>query len=115
VLRHYLSASGTNSNLVNNGPTLVTHIVAGNSTASTAWLKLYAKKTAPTCGTDAPVATFMLPPTPAGGSGQPLVVAGGAIQFPVGVGFCITGAIADGDTTSVSTGIAVNFGISGYL
>lgn len=41
VLKHFLSVgSSTNSTLVHGGPTLVTHIVAGNNTAVLYWLKL---------------------------------------------------------------------------
>lgn len=116
VLKHFLSVgSTTNSTLVHGGPTLVTHIHAGNTTATVYFLKLFAKATAPTCGTDVPVATFPIPPTPASGTAPPLVVAGGALQFPLGVGFCITSGIADNDTGAAAAGIAVNFGLAGYL
>jgi hypothetical protein len=82
-----------------------------NSTATAAWFKLYDKATAPTCGTDVPKWTLAIPAntTP---QGVPLPTNAG-IQFANGIGFCVTGAFADNDTTAAPAGIIVNLGISG--
>lgn len=100
----YLSAATTNSTLIyGNGATL-SWIVVGNTTATTYYLKLYNESTAPACGTDTP---FMRIPIPAGLDSIPIDGA----QFPIGIGFCLTGALADADTTPAATGVALNFGV----
>jgi len=49
--KKYLSAATTNSNLVRAGKTAVAAIVPVNTNATTYYLKLYDKATAPVCGT----------------------------------------------------------------
>ncbi len=60
--KHYIGAVSTNSTLVAaapaNGQRSVYAINAFNSNATTYYLKLYNKATAPTCGTDVPVNVF---------------------------------------------------------
>lgn len=104
----FLSGASTNSNLVIAGNVLLKTAVAGNSTATAYFLKLYNKATAPTCGTDVPKWTIPLPAnqtTP--------IDAGSGLMFPLGLGFCLTAAIADNDTGSAAAGVAINFGVSG--
>ena len=113
--KKFLSAATTNSNLVmagaagtnvNAGVVLKT-LVASNSAATAYFLKLYNKATAPTCGTDMPVQTILLP------SGQTVPLDYGLGElYPLGLGFCITGAIGDADTTGAAAGIAINFSVS---
>lgn len=109
--KKYLSAASTNSTLVWTGKALVRSVVAINTTATIYYLKLYNKPTAPTCGTDIPDQTY---PVPASATGAGLVVSAPVgMLFGTGFGFCLTGAIADNDTSSAATGVAVNFGVSG--
>lgn len=102
--KHYVSAASTNSTLVQGKATLLTGIVTGNSNGAAYYLKLYDKATAPTCGTDAPVMTIVIPAN--GTTTTPL--APGAL-FSLGLGFCLTGAFADSDTTNAATGVSINF------
>jgi hypothetical protein len=107
---HFLSTVSTNSNLVMPGPLLLQWIVAGNTNASTIYyLKLYNKTTAPTCGTDTPALTIPIPPNNTGGGTLPIGIEGA--QFPLGLGFCLTGLIADNDNSPATTGVALNFGV----
>lgn len=101
----YLSAASLNPTLVFAAKGEVTDGVAVNSTSTIYYLKLYDKATAPTCGTDVPVATI-----PVLGTQSVRVPAS---LFVNGIGFCLTGAIANNDTTNAATGVAVNLSVSG--
>jgi hypothetical protein len=89
-----LSATGTNSNLIHAGQTLLKALLVVNTTSTEYYLKLYDKATAPTCGTDTPLWTVPIPST---STDQPPVVLGSSdgLMFPLGLGLCITGAIAE--------------------
>lgn len=107
--KKYLSAASTNATLVQTGRAVVYTLAAVNTTATIYYLKLYNKATAPTCGTDTPVMTI---PVPASTAGDGIVVAPTVgILFQLGLGFCLTGAIGDSDTTNAATGVAINFGV----
>ena len=107
----WLSTVSTNSELVNAGATRLTVIVPLNTTTTLYYLKLYDKATAPTCGTDTPVQTF---PVPFGGSnaggGIALPLPPGGLSFQNGLGFCLTGGIADNDAANAAAGVAINLG-----
>lgn len=97
-----ISAASTNSTLISTGAHNVYLAATGNTGAGVAFLKVYDKSTAPTCGTDTPKLTFIIPGNAAGaGSNIPL---GGDIGFSVtsGLGICITGVVTDADTTAVA-------------
>lgn len=104
-----LSATGLNSTVVWTGNAQLRTLLAVNTTSTVYYLKLYAKATAPTCGTDIPLFTLPLGPT-YGGVGVPSNV---GLSFPAGLGMCLTGGIADNDTTPAAAGVAINFGVSG--
>jgi hypothetical protein len=110
--KHYLSAASTNSTLVLNRPSLVKMINAVNTTATLYYLKLYNKATAPTCNTDVPVLTVPVPASATGGAPVQIPIPDGLL-FPLGVGFCLTGGIADNDNTSAATGVAINLAVTG--
>jgi hypothetical protein len=112
--RKYLSAATTNSTLVNAGPTLLKMLVSVNTTTTLYYLKLYNKATAPTCGTDTPLWTVPVPYGASNAGGGVAIPAPDGLQFPLGLGLCLTGGIADNDTTSAATGVAINLGITGY-
>lgn len=108
---HYLSAASNNATNVKPAPGALYNLIAVNTTATIYYLKLYDKATAPTCGTDIPVHTLPVPPTPASSSPAPLVLDSTVgINFNSGIGFCLTGGIADNDNTVAATGVAINFG-----
>jgi hypothetical protein len=104
----FLSAATNNSTLVRTGPVVLLQIVAVNTTATIEFLKFYDKTTAPTCGTDTPLWTVpLLISTVA-----PTIISPPAgIRFFNGLGFCLTGGIADNDNTNAATGVAINLGI----
>jgi hypothetical protein len=112
--RKYLSAATTNSTLVNAGPTLLKYLVTVNTTAALYYLKLYNKATAPTCGTDTPLWTVPVPYGASSAGGGAVMPIPDGLQFPLGLGLCLTGGIADNDTTSAATGVAINLGITAY-
>jgi hypothetical protein len=113
----YFSAASTNSTLVqaavssNKFVTLKTGI-ALNTTMTVYYLKLYDKATAPTCGTDTPVWTLPIPFATSNAVGGFVLPLADGLQFKLGLGFCITGAIADNDTSNAATGVVVNLGVS---
>lgn len=113
---HYITANSTNSTLVSGaGQNILKWVVASNPQATTtalAWLKLYDKATAPTCGTDVPVVTIMLPPNSATGAGN-TPIGFDDTRFTHGIGFCVTLNAADNDNTSVPAGIVINLGYLG--
>jgi hypothetical protein len=100
------TTSATPTNLVQGGAGELASVAIGNPLNSSAWLKLYDKATAPTCGTDVPVQTFLIA-TQATFS-FPLAV---PFKFLKGIGICFTGALSDTDTSTVATGIVVDFGV----
>lgn len=102
-----LSTASTNANLVVAGNVLLKSGYVGNTSAAAVFLKLYNKATQPVCDTDVPKWTI---PVAVGGN-APLPL-GDGLMFPLGLGICITGAIADNDTTVVAAGVAVNLGVT---
>lgn len=105
---HYFSGASTNSTLVRTGPVRLLAIAVVNSTTTIYYLKLYDKATAPTCNSDPvswtlPILVSTVAPT--------LVPLPAGLRFFSGLGFCLTGAIADNDNTNAATGVAINFGI----
>lgn len=102
----YLSAATTNSTLVQGTPGQIGSIIIGNQNATSFYLKLYDKATAPTCGTDTPVHSILIKTSDDFDIPFPF-----ALNFIRGIGFCITKNIANNDTTAAGTGITVNFGL----
>jgi hypothetical protein len=108
----YLSTASNNSTLIYGaGPARVKWILPVNTNAATIYyLKLYNKATAPVCGTDTPYMRIPLPQNNNGGGALPIGLDDAA--FPLGVGFCLTGGLADNDNTNAATGVVLNFGIA---
>jgi len=100
ALSSAIAANTTNATSVKATFGQVYAIDVSNNSANLAYLKLYDKASAPTCGTDTPVARFLVPATAAGGRIQVSISAG--LAFGTGIGYCLTGAIADNDTTAVA-------------
>lgn len=92
------SAATTNPVLVKGSAGTLFSISASNVGASAAYLKLYNKATAPTVGADVPVLTIPIP------SNSVVPISFGTLghRFATGIGFGITGAAADNDTTAVA-------------
>lgn len=99
----YLSTASNNQTLVATGGRALFDITVFNTNAATAYLKFYNKVTAPTCGTDTPIAVIPLV--------QNIPVNSTSIVgrlFNLGLGFCIVAGIADNDNTNATTGIVTN-------
>jgi len=71
-----------------------------NYSAATKYFKLYNKASAPTVGTDVPVATIPIPAT----SAVPLEWGPLGLRLGTGIAFALTGAMADSDTTALAAG-----------
>jgi hypothetical protein len=105
----WLSAASLNPTLVNAGTTYLTAILPINTTTTLYYLKLYDKATAPSCGTDTPKWTIPIPYGASNsGGGVSLPLPPGGLHFFLGLGWCLTGALADNDTTNAATGVAIN-------
>lgn len=108
-----ITTNSTNSTLVSGaGQNILKWVVASNPSATATvinYLKLYNKATAPTCGTDVPVMTIMLPPNSGTGAGL-TAISFDDVKFTLGLGFCVTLNAADNDNTSVAAGGVINVG-----
>jgi hypothetical protein len=86
--------------LVKAGVVRVSSIQLGNAAAATRFVKLYDKATAPTVGTDIPIATFFLPIGGALDIQFASGAAGGSLYFALGLGIAATQLVADADATA---------------
>lgn len=103
-----IMAATANPTLVKNAAGTVHTIVVANNSTTIAYLKLYNKATAPTCGTDTPVLRFQVPATAAGPF---MVTFDGGANFATGIGYCMVTGIADNSTTAVAaSAYLVNLG-----
>jgi hypothetical protein len=73
-------------------------VIIANTTAAVKYVKFYDKATAPTVGTNTPAATIAAP------ASTTLVLTPVDFPFRSGIGFGITGAFGDSDTTAVAAG-----------
>ena len=101
-----LSAASTNATNIKASAGTLCKMVAVNTAATIYYLKLYNTAGAPTCNSDTVVGTFPVPPSN-GGIAIPLGPFGEA--YSTGIGFCLTGALADNDNTSAATGVAISY------
>lgn len=101
---HTMSAATTNSTLIAAGRHALYGINVINTSAAIVYVKLYNKVTAPTCGTDTPVAQFQIAAT----TGQLQKGFFMPVSFPLGIGLCMTALPANADTTAVATGVSVD-------
>ena len=94
--------------------TMIKSLLSINTTGTLYYLKFYNTNVAPTCGAGTP---SWVVPVPFGsgnaGGGVALAVPDG-LAFPNGLGFCLTGGIANNDTTPAATGVIINLGVSNY-
>lgn len=99
------SAATTNGALVLTGTSGLQAFYATNEGATTAYVKLYNKATAPVVGTDVPE---MIIPVPAAATGTPGVanpnIGFSGFRFPLGLGIAITANAVYTDTAVVAAG-----------
>lgn len=100
---HLVAANSNNATLIAAGEHGVHGVQLSGVGAAPAYLKLYDKNVAPTCGTDVPVKVLAVPAaaTAANGNISNVSVALGA-AFHSGLGICVVTGIADSDNTSVA-------------
>jgi hypothetical protein len=108
---HLIAANSTNATVVKASAGTLYSLQLGGIGAAPAYVKFYDKATTPTCNSDTVVATYIIPAaaTAANGAGSNIVLPVGR-AFTAGIGFCVTGGIADNDNTAVA---AATFIING--
>lgn len=89
--------ASNNAALIQAGPTGIVTVFANNAAASARYVRFFDKATAPTVGTDVPVAVITLPASTS--KEIPLKY---DLEFTLGLGVAITGAAPYNDNTSVS-------------
>jgi hypothetical protein len=106
---HYLSAASTNATNVKATAGTLYSLSLINTTATLYYLRLYDIATsAPTCSSATGVVHNIPIPANTAGAGVVLNMDGVGMLFANGIGFCLTGAFSDTDTTNAATGVAVN-------
>lgn len=96
---HRISGATTNATSVKGSAGVVNNIVVSNDGATKAFFKLYNKASAPTVGTDTPVATVLIP----AGATIPIPMGPLGLRMTTGIAYALTGAIAVADTTAVGS------------
>ena len=92
------SAASTNATSVKASAGTVYGIVASNTGAAAAFVKLYNKASAPTVGTDVPVLTIPIPASSAVSLNMGVL----GHRFATGIALAITNLAADSDTTAIA-------------
>jgi len=106
LLSSAIMAATTNATSVKASAGAVYNISVYNSSATLAWLKLYNSASAPTCGSGTPVARYLIPAVTSGGAGSNVSIDAGS-AFSTGIAYCVTGLLADADTTATAAGTMV--------
>lgn len=91
------SAATTNATSVKTSAGTLYGLTVTNTAASTRFLKIFNKASAPTVGTDVPILTI---PIPANGIVTP-TFGGLGLRLGTGIAYAITGAAADTDATAI--------------
>jgi hypothetical protein len=95
-----ISAASTNATSLKASDGQLGFIWAVNLNAAVRYLKLYNKASAPTVGTDTPIATLPIPASTTG-AGFVLPIPGG-VNFSTGIAYALTTGAADSDTGAVA-------------
>jgi hypothetical protein len=99
------SLATTNGALILTGTSGLHAFYASNIGATTAYVKLYNKATAPAVGTDVPAMVIPVPSNAVNGIGTAdLAIGHNGFRFALGLGIAVTGGVADSDTTAVAAG-----------
>jgi len=99
-----VTAATTNATSVKTSAGTLFEVTFSNITATPAYVKLYNKASAPTVGTDIPIATFPV------AANATVTYEFGAIgkRFTTGIALAVTGAAAATDTTAFVAGMQIN-------
>lgn len=95
-----VSAATTNATSVKASAGQIGFIYAVNLNAAVRYLKLYNKASAPTVGSDTPIATLAIPASTTG-AGFMLPIPDG-VNFTTGIAYATTTGVADADTAAVA-------------
>jgi hypothetical protein len=99
---HLVAAASNNSTNLKASAGII-HAVQGYGVGSApAYIKLFDKASAPTCGTDVPVKVIMIPAAATAANGAGAVNNIIDVQFSTGIGFCVVTGIANNDNTAVA-------------
>jgi hypothetical protein len=104
------SAASTNSTEIKGVPARLCDLTLINTTTTLYYLRLYDTATAPTCSSATGVKhVYPIPfgATNAGGGIQRTLGTSGGEAYANGIGFCLTGAGTDTDTTNAATGVYI--------
>lgn len=104
-----ISAASTNATSLKASAGTLYMLYAVNLNAAVRYLKFYNKASAPTVGTDTPVATFPIPAS-ATGAGFALDF-GPGFDFSTGIAYATTTGVADGDTAAVAANEIIVVGV----
>lgn len=97
-----VSAATTNATNVKAAAGALGFIYAVNLNAAVRYLKLYNKASAPTVGTDTPIATLPIPASTTG-AGFMIPIPNG-VSFSTGISYAVTTGYQDSDTGAVAAG-----------
>jgi hypothetical protein len=93
-----ISTADTNATSIKSSAGRIYSVFASNNSASWRYLKIYSKASAPTVGTDVPVAVYGIPP----GSSIVPNYADIGLYIATGITMSITAGIADSDNTAIA-------------
>lgn len=95
-----VSAASTNATSLKASAGTLYTLFAVNLNAAVRYVKFYNKASAPTVGTDTPVATFPIPASTTGAGFQ--INLGPGFDFSTGIAYATTTGAADSDTAAVA-------------
>lgn len=106
---HLISANTTNCQNIKPAAGVLVTVFAANTTGTIYYLKFYDSTAAPpVAGTTTVALTLPIPIGTSSGGGGFILPLPQAATFLNGIGMCITGGIADNDSSSAATGLAVD-------
>lgn len=105
----YDSAATTNATRVKAAAGAVDQVTLINTTTTLYYLKFYDKASAvPTCNSDVVRHKVPVPYGTSNSGGGAVVPFPLGIRFNLGIGFCLTGGLADTDNSNAATGVVIN-------
>jgi|SRR5579871_531390 len=105
-----ISANTTNATSVKASAGTLGGLYLEGNTATVYYVKLYDKASAPTVGTDTPIAVYIVPANSTNGAGNNVVLPAQGMNFASGIAFAITGGVGDSDTTAcAANAVVVNY------
>jgi hypothetical protein len=102
------SAASTNATSVKASAGTLFEFTVSNPTATAAYFKLYNKASAPTVGTDIPVATYRVAATGSAGDTVIPPIGANGKRFTTGIAWALTAAAAATDTAAAVAGIQIH-------